>query len=236
MTNKIRVLIADDQDVIREGLRIVLDHHSDIEVAGVAGDGEEAVRMTQALKPDIVLMDLKMPHLSGIEATRQITNTVPGTQVIILTTYDTDDWVFEGVRAGAQGYLLKESGSEAVVASIRAVNRGESQLDPVIARKVLDAFRSTMLPLKAIQPIDDAPIDDAPIDGLDELPIELLTERESEILELIARGLSNKTIAAKLNLTDGTVRNYSSRILSKLHAYDRTQAVVKAARHGLVKL
>ena len=228
MTNKIRVLIVDDQDVIREGLRIVLDHHTDIQVADVACDGEEAVRKAHALKPDIVLMDLKMPRLGGIEATRQITSALPDTQVIILTTYDTDDWVFEGVRAGAQGYLLKESGSEAVIASIRAVQRGESQLDPVIARKVMDAFRNTLLPPKAKQP----PADEPP----DEPPIEPLTERESEILELIARGLSNKDIAATLSLTEGTIRNYSSHILSKLHAYDRTQAVIKAARHGIVKL
>src|SRR5690242_11707652 len=146
MTDRIRVLIADDQEVIRQGLRIVLNHVPDIEVVGVAGDGAEAVHMAQKLLPDIVLMDLKMPVLNGIEATRQITEKVPNAQVVILTTYDTDDWVFEGLRAGAQAYLLKESGSEAVIASIRAVCRGESQLDPPIARKVLDALRRALPP------------------------------------------------------------------------------------------
>jgi DNA-binding NarL/FixJ family response regulator len=223
MTDKIRVLIADDQEVIREGLRTVLDHIPDIEVVDVARDGAEAVRMAQILLPDIVLMDLKMPVLNGIEATFQITEKLPNTQVIILTTYDTDDLVFEGLRAGAQGYLLKESGSEAVIASIRAVRRGESQLDPPIARKVLDAFRRT-LPTR-VRP-----------QTADELPVEPLTERENEMLELIAQGLSNKEIASKLSLNEGTIRNRSSKILSKLHAYDRTQAVIKAARKGIVKL
>jgi DNA-binding NarL/FixJ family response regulator len=223
MTDKIRVLIADDQDVIREGLRTVLNHLLDIEVVGVARDGAEAVCAAEALHPDIVLMDLKMPVLNGIEATRQITKKLPATQVIILTTYDTDDWVFEGLRAGAQGYLLKESGSEAVIASIRAVRRGESQIDPAVARKVLDEFRR-LSPQKAEQSAEE------------DLPIEPLTERESEILELIAQGLSNKEIAGKLVLNEGTIRNHSSKILLKLHAYDRTQAVIKAVRQGIVKL
>jgi DNA-binding NarL/FixJ family response regulator len=223
MTDRIRVLIADDQDVIREGLRTVLNHLQDIEVADVACDGAEAVRMAQILRPDIVLMDLKMPVLNGIEATRQITERLPGTQVVILTTYDTDDWVFEGLRAGAQGYLLKESGSEAVIASIRAVRRGESQLDPAVARKVLDEFRR-LSPPKAERQTED------------KVPIDPLTERESEILELIAQGLSNKEIAYRLVLNEGTIRNHSSRILLKLHAYDRTQAVINAVRQGIVKL
>ncbi|HEY3341934.1 MAG TPA: response regulator transcription factor [Anaerolineae bacterium] len=223
MTYRIRVLIADDQDVIREGLRTVLNHLHDIEVAGVACDGAEAARMAQDLRPDIVLMDLKMPVLNGIEATRMITEKVPGTQVIILTTYDTDDWVFEGLRAGAQGYLLKESGSEAVIASIRAVWRGESQLDPSVARKVLDEFRRLVTPKSEQHTGDD-------------LPVEPLTERESEILELIAQGLSNKEIAYRLVLNEGTIRNHSSKILLKLHAYDRTQAVIKAVRQGIVRL
>ncbi len=223
MTDKISVLIVDDQEVIREGLRMVLNHQPDMVVLGVACDGADAVRLAQSLHPDIVMMDLKMPHMNGVEATRQITQTLSGTQVIILTTYDTDDWVFEGLRAGAQGYLLKESGSEAVIASIRAVHQGESQLDPPIARKVLDALRLTPSP-QANPPIEAEALE------------EPLTEREAEILTLIAHGLSNKEIAARLYLTEGTIRNRSSRILSKLHAYDRTQAVLKAARQGLVKL
>ena len=223
MTDKISVLIADDQEVIREGLRMVLNHLPDIAVLDVACDGVQAVQRAQELHPDIVMMDLKMPHMNGVEATRHITQTLTGTQVIILTTYDTDDWVFEGLRAGAQGYLLKESGSEAVIASIRAVHHGESQLDPHIARKVLDAFR-----------LAPPPVPKQNIEA-EELA-EPLTERESEILDLIAQGLSNKEIAARLYLTEGTIRNRSSRILSKLHAFDRTQAVLKAARQGIVKL
>jgi DNA-binding NarL/FixJ family response regulator len=223
MTERIRVLIVDDQEVIREGLRTVLDHIPDIEVVDVACDGAEAVRMAELLLPDIVLMDIKMPVLNGIAATSQITQKLPNTQVIILTTYDTDDLVFEGLRAGAQSYLLKESGSEAVIASIRAVRRGESQLDPHIARKVLDEFRR-ILPTRVRPQTADEP------------PVEPLTERENEMLELIAQGLSNKEIASKLSLNEGTIRNRSSKILSKLHAYDRTQAVIKAARQGIVKL
>jgi DNA-binding NarL/FixJ family response regulator len=235
MADKIRVLIVDNQDTIRdgheghEGLRIVLNHIPDIVVAGVAFDGADAVHMARYLRPDVVLMDLEMPVLSGVEATRQITLQVPGTQVIILTSCDTDDAVFEAVRAGAQSFLLKGSGPQAVVAAIRAVQRGESELDPAIARKVLDAFRRSPLP--------SPPLKTGPQVGEEvELAVKPLTARENEILELIAQGLSNREIASKLTLTEGTIRNHSSRILSKLHAYDRTQAVIKAARQGIVKL
>jgi DNA-binding NarL/FixJ family response regulator len=223
MNRKTRVLIADDQDVIREGLRTVLNCQNDIEVVGLACDGAEAVRMAHLLRPDVVLMDVKMPVMSGIDATRLIAQEVPGSQVIILTTYDSDDLVFAGVRAGAQGYLLKESGSEAVIASIRAVQRGESQLDTAIARKILDAFRR-VVPACAEPQVED------------KQPTEPLTEREKEILELIALGLNNREIASRLFLTEGTIRNHTSHILSKLHAYDRTQAVIKAARRGIVTL
>jgi DNA-binding NarL/FixJ family response regulator len=225
MTEKIRVLIADDQEIIREGLRIILNHCPDIEVVDVARDGAEAVHMARDSRPDIVLMDLKMPGMTGVEATRRITEAASASspQVIILTTYDTDDWVFEGVRSGAHAYLLKESGAEAVIASIRAVYRGESKLDPAIARKVLDAFRR-LSPPKPSPCAEEGP------------PPEHLTERESEILELIAQGLSNREIAARLSLNEGTIRNHSSKILSKLHACDRTHAVIKAARQGLVML
>jgi DNA-binding NarL/FixJ family response regulator len=223
MTEKIRVLIADDQEIIREGLRIILNHCPDIEVVDAARDGAEAVRMARDSRPDVVLMDLKMPGMTGVEATRRITVAANGPQVIILTTYDTDDWVFEGVRSGAHAYLLKESGSEAVIASIRAVYHGESKLDPAIARKVLDAFRR-LSPLKAAPPAADEP------------PCEQLTGREGEILDLIAQGLSNREIAARLSLNEGTIRNHSSKILSKLHACDRTHAVIKAARQGLIIL
>ena len=222
MTGKIRVLIVDDQDGFREGLRFLLNNHPDIEVTGVACDGAEAVHMAQYLHPEVVLMDIMMPVLSGIEATRLITQQFPDMQVISLSAYDADDWVFKGVRSGAQGYLMKGSGTEAVVESIRAVHRGESLLDPAIARKVLDEFRRSVPSIK--KPIET------------EQPFRPLTERENEILELIAHGMNNREIALKLCLTEGTIRNHSSRILSKLHAYDRTQAVIKAAQRGIVKL
>lgn len=219
---KIRVLIVDDQDIVRQGLKIILEHQPDMQVLGQASDGEEAVRQVQALAPDVVLMDIKMPRMSGIEATRRITQSLPETQVIILTTYDADDLVFDGIRAGAQGFLLKDAGSEAILDAVRAVHRGESQLDPQIARKVMNEFRRTAAPP------EPAPADDG--------VYEALSDRETEVLGLLARGMNSKEIAAALFLSDGTVRNYVSSILSKLHANDRTQAVIKAARRGMVKL
>jgi DNA-binding NarL/FixJ family response regulator len=219
---KIRVLIVDDQDIVRQGLKIIVEHQPDMTVVAQAVDGEEAVRLAQTLKPDVVLMDIKMPRLSGIEATRRITQTLPEVQVIILTTYDTDDLVFEGIRAGAQGFLLKDAGSDAILEAVRAVHRGESQLDPQIARKVMNEFR------RVVAPAEPAPADDG--------VYEALSERETEVLGLLARGMNSKEIAGTLFLSDGTVRNYVSSILSKLHANDRTQAVIKAARRGMVKL
>ena len=219
---KIRVLVVDDQDIVRQGLKIIIEHQPDMSVIGQAADGEESVRMTAVLKPDVVLMDIKMPHMSGIEATRKITEGQPQTQVIILTTYDADDLVFEGIRAGAQGFLLKDAGSEAILDAVRAVHRGESQLDPQIARKVMNEFR------RVVPPAEPAPADDG--------GYEALSEREMEVLGLLAKGMNSKEIAGALFLSDGTVRNYVSSILSKLHANDRTQAVIKAARRGMVRL
>ncbi len=219
---KIRVLVVDDQDIVRQGLKIIIEHQPDMSVIGQAADGEESVRMAAVLKPDVVLMDIKMPHMSGIEATRKITEGQPQTQVIILTTYDADDLVFEGIRAGAQGFLLKDAGSEAILDAVRAVHRGESQLDPQIARKVMNEFR------RVVPPAEPAPADDG--------GYEALSEREMEVLGLLAKGMNSKEIAGALFLSDGTVRNYVSSILSKLHANDRTQAVIKAARRGMVRL
>ena len=139
--DKIRVLIADDQEIIRQGLAVILDNQEDIVTVGQARDGEEAIAMTRALNPDVVLMDIKMPHMNGIQATRIITGEIPNSQVIILTTYDTDDWVFEGIRAGAQAFLLKDAGTDELADAIRSVAHGESQLDPTIARKVMAEFR-----------------------------------------------------------------------------------------------
>ncbi|MCL5995950.1 MAG: response regulator transcription factor [Chloroflexi bacterium] len=231
--DKIRVLIADDQEIICRGLAMILDHQVDIVTVGQARDGEEAIRLARELKPDIVLMDIKMPRMNGIQATRIITNELPQTQVIILTTYDSDDWVFEGIRAGAQAYLLKDAGTDELANAIRGVHHGESQLDPAIARKVMEEFRRLSAPRASLLPMPP-PTTDAP--SSQELVIEDLTERETEVLTLIAQGKSNKDIAAQLFLSEGTVKNYVSAIMAKLHANDRTQVVIKAVQQGIVKL
>ena len=197
------------------------------EAVGQAGDGEEAVALARTLRPDVVLMDLKMPRLGGIPATRHICAELPDTQVIILTTYDTDDLVFEGIKAGATGYLLKDATGERLVEAIQGVMRGESQLDPGVARKVLGEFQRLSMQAQA-RPVRRV--------GQDQLMIEPLTGREEEVLQLLVEGLSNKEIGARLHLTEGTVKNYVSALIAKLQANDRTHAVVTALRHGLVDL
>jgi len=227
----IRVLLVDDQEIVRQGLATILKYAPGIQVAGEASDGEEAVALAQALRPDVILTDLKMPRLGGIPATRRIRATLPETRVIILTTYDTDDLVFEGIKAGAQGYLLKDAAGETLAEAIRGVVRGESQLDPSVARKVLDEFQR----LAAQAPAQPAAA--AAGSGLNqELEIEALTPREEEVMRLLVEGLSNKEIGARLHLTEGTVKNYVSAIIAKLQANDRTHAVVTALRRGLVEL
>jgi DNA-binding NarL/FixJ family response regulator len=222
--SKIRVLLADDQDIIRTGLTIILNHQPDIEVVGQAADGLEAVEAAKQLQPDVVLMDIKMPHLNGIQATRQIVAALPKTQIIILTTYDTDDWVFDGIRAGAVGYLLKDTSGDNLAEAVRGALRGESQIDPTVARKVLREFQQ-VTSRRAVPP---QPVDDE--------PLEQLTDREEDILKLLAAGLANKEIAQQLSLSEGTVKNHISAILAKLHANDRTQAVLTALKRGLVDL
>jgi len=175
-------------------------------------------------------MDLKMPRLGGIPATRQICAELPDTRVIILTTYDTDDLVFEGIKAGARGYLLKDATSETLVEAIRGALRGESQLDPHVAAKVLGEFRRLAeepVPRQVKEPVEDTAAD---------VMIEPLTPREEEVLHLLVEGLSNREIGARLYLTEGTVKNYVSAIIAKLQANDRTHAVVTALRRGLVEL
>ena len=224
---KIRVLLADDQDIIRTGLTIILNHQPDLEVVGQAADGVQAIDLARQLQPDVILMDIKMPNLNGIQATRQIVAGQPHIQIIILTTYDTDDWVFDGIRAGAIGYLLKDTPSQDLAAAVRGAMRGESQIDPSVARKVLREFQHIT---------HDRAHVTAPRQKIDEPELEQLTDREEDVLKLLAAGLPNKDIALKLSLSEGTVKNHISAILAKLHANDRTQAVLTALKRGLVDL
>jgi DNA-binding NarL/FixJ family response regulator len=223
---EIRVLLVDDQQIVRQGLATILHYAPGIEVVGEAGDGQEAIELAAALRPDVVLMDLKMPRLGGIPATRRICQELPETQVIILTTYDADNLVFEGIKAGAKGYLLKDASSETLIEAIRGVVRGESLVDPGVAHRVLDEFQR-LASRPAARPSREV---------TEHLALEPLTPREEEVLELLAEGLSNREIGARLHLTEGTVKNYVSAIITKLQANDRTHAVVTALRHGLVDL
>jgi DNA-binding NarL/FixJ family response regulator len=221
----IRVLIVDDLELMRRALKTVLEQQPDLLVVGQAVNGEQAVHFARLLQPDVVLMDLQMPLLNGIQATRLIVGEHARAHVVVLTTYDTDNLVFDAIRAGAQAYVLKERSSAEIIDVIRAVAAGESRLDPAIARKVMTEFRR-------LSPTPAAP---APAENVD-YPLETLTEREMEVLVLIAQGKSNPTIAAELFLSEGTVRNYVSKIMAKLHANDRTQMVLTALRSGMVKL
>ncbi len=236
--SSIRVLLVDDQQIVRQGLATILKYAPGIEVVGEAGDGEEAIRLAQELVPDVVLMDLKMPGLGGIPATRRICAMEPTIHVIILTTYDADDMVFEGIKAGARGYLLKDASSETLVEAIGGVVRGESQIDPGVARAVLSEFQrlSVEAPSASSRMLPETEGAAAPSAGAQGTLIESLTPREEEVLLLLVEGLSNKEIGARLHLTEGTVKNYVSAIIAKLQANDRTHAVVTALRRGLVEL
>lgn len=218
MTTPITILIVDDQALFREGLRTLLSVQRDFEVIGEAANGEEALREARKKRPAVVLMDLQMPVLDGVAATRQLRSAQPDTKVIVLTTFDDDDYVFEGLRAGAVGYLLKDAPSEKLVEAIRAAARGESFLQPSVASKVIAEF--TRLTDKRAQP--------------NRLLVEPLSSRELEILSLIAKGDSNKEIAAALLIAEGTVKNHVTSILGKLAVRDRTQAALKGLELGLI--
>lgn len=219
----IRVLIADDQALIRRGMAMLVDAAPDMQVVGQAADGVEAVQMAQQLRPDVVLMDLHMPRKSGVLATREITAALPKTRVMVLTTFDRDELVFDAVRAGAQAYLLKDASEDEVLETVRAVHRGESRMTPQVARKVMDQFRS-LANRVADHPAPEA--QPAPAQAEPALPPDALTEREAAVLELIAKGQSNRQIAAALHLAEGTVKNHVSRIMQKLHANTRTELAV----------
>lgn len=221
-TKKIRVLLVDDQNLFREGLRIILSVQPDIEVVGEAANGQQALEQVAALQPDLVLMDLRMPVLDGVATTKRLHQTHPQSRIIVLTTFDDDEFVFEGLRAGAVGYLLKDVQSEKLLEAIRAASRGESFLQPSIAAKLVAEFTR----LSAAPPSPPPP----QIAGL----VEPLSERELEILGQVATGASNKEIATALFITEGTVKNHLTNILGKLEVRDRTQAVLKAKELGLL--
>jgi DNA-binding NarL/FixJ family response regulator len=220
--SKIRVLIAEDHALVRRGTAMLLNTEPDMEVVGQACDGIEAVAMAEQLRPDVVLMDLHMPRQSGVAATREITRILAGTQVLVLTTLDDDETVFEAVRAGAHGYLLKDVTEQELLDTIRALRRGESRLTPQIARKVMDQFRLLAGPPKFASGENTA-VKPAPA-------IEALSDKEEKILQLITDGLSNRQIAAAMFLAEGTVKNYVSRIMEKLHANTRTALAVMLAK------
>jgi len=214
----VRVFLCDDQAIVIEGLRAILEDVADIEVVGAAHNGHEALGGIPSARPDVVLMDLKMPQMNGIQATRAIREQFPDVRVLVLTTYDDDEWVFDAVRSGAVGYLLKDAPQEDLLKAIRDAAAGRSPVDPKVAGKILAQL--------ARQPVQ-SPNERRLIDQL--------SEREREILRLMALGQSNAEIAMSLFLTEGTVKNYVSVILQKLGAADRTQAAVLAVRAGLAE-
>jgi len=207
----IRILLAEDQTLMRQGLKTILELESGFEVAGEAEDGKAAVKLALQLRPDIILMDVQMPQLNGVEATAAICRSWPEAKVIILTTFDRDDYVFQGVRAGAVGYLLKDLPSPKLVETIRRVHDGEVFIQPEIASRTLRA---------ALHSPGDL--------------IEPLSEREREVLVMLAQGIPNKEIADKLHLAEGTVKNHVSNILGKLQAQNRTEAADIARKRGLI--
>lgn len=217
----IRILICDDQSLFREALRTLLSAYKELEVIGEAANGEEALRIAFSQTPDIILMDLRMPVMDGVEATRRIVQMSKGIKVIVLTTFDDDETVFEGLRAGAVGYLLKDVSSDKLVEAIKTAYRGEYFLLPSITAKVVSEFSRISKP--------------APKHRDDFLP-DALSPREVEILKLVATGASNREIAETLVISEGTVKNHLSSILSKLGVRDRMQAILKAKEYGIISI
>jgi len=215
--DKIRIIIADDHKVVREGTRELLQKENDLEVVGEAGDGEEAVDLVKKLKPDVVIMDIAMPRLNGIEATKQIKELFPRMVVLILTGYEYDQYVFALLEAGAAGYLLKDVRGQEVIEAVRAVHAGESVLHPVVARKALDHF---------VHPESKG----------DPPKFQALTDREIEVLRLAAKGHGNKEIAAELDLSVRTIQAHLGNIFNKLKVGSRTEAVIIGLKNGLLTL
>jgi DNA-binding NarL/FixJ family response regulator len=219
----ISIVLADDQPMLRLGFRLVLDAQPDMQVVGEAGDGAAAVRLAQARQPAVVLMDVRMPGMDGIEATRRIVTAVSATRVLILTTFDLDEYAYEGLRAGASGFLLKDVPPPDLLSAIRAVASGDAVVAPSVTRRLLDAF------LPHLPDPGRAPGAGLPPE------VKTLTAREREVLTEVAAGLSNAEIAAVLVLSEATVKTHVGRILGKLGLRDRVQAVVYAYEHGLVR-
>ena len=212
----IRVLIAEDQTLMRQGLRTILDLNDGFIVVGEAENGQVAFERALALRPDVVLMDVQMPEINGVEATRQITQALPATKVIILTTFDYDEYVFDGMKAGARGYMLKDMRAAELLDNIRRIHAGESIVQPSVATRLIAEFSQRR--------------------GAAQTPsYEPLSERELEVLRLLAGGANNKSIATQLVLAEGTIKNYVSSILDKLHAANRTHATRIAREQGLIE-
>ncbi len=209
-----KILLCDDQAIIRDGLEMLLTLEKDLQVVGSASDGAEAIELAAQKQPDLILMDLKMPGVNGIEATRDIRARFPHIKILVLTTYDDDEWVFDAIRAGASGYLLKDTPRQKIIEAIRGTLDGKSFVDPAVAGKLMSQLVSNQK-----QPAS--------------ILAEKLTERELDVLRLIAKGFNNSDIARQLHLSEGTVRNHVSAILEKLGVSDRTQAAVIAIQHGL---
>ena len=218
MTDAIRVLLVDDQQLIRVGFRMVLDTEPDLTVVGEAGDGAEALRMVAAERPDVVLMDVRMPQMDGIEATRRIVAEHPAVRIVVLTTFDLDEYAFAAVRAGASGFLLKDAHPHELVAAIRAAHAGEATLSPRVTKRMLELFGSSL-------PAETEPASAA---------LGELTDREREVFVAIGRGLTNAEIGVELFVSESTVKTHVGRVLAKLGARDRVQAVIMAHRMGLV--
>ena len=215
----IRLLIVDDQELIRTGLRLFLETQDELEVIGEAGDGAEAIERARELRPDVILMDIRMPNVDGVEATARLTAAAiePSPRVLMLTTFDLDEYVFGALRAGAAGFLLKDAPRERLLEAIRIVHGGDALLSPSITRRLIEDFATRTDPLEPPAVV-----------------LEQLTAREREVLVLVARGLSNGEIAERLVVTEATVKSHVGRILMKLDLRDRVQAVVFAYEHGIV--
>ncbi len=217
-TDKITILLVDDQRLMRDGLRTLLELEDDLAVVGEAGNGEEALAHFATLQPDIVLMDVRMPGMDGVEATRRLHAQWPAVKIIILTTFDEDEYIFEGLRAGALGYLLKAVSGEELAHAIRAVAAGQALIDPAVTRKLVTEF-ARLAPSQ--RPLNT---------GL----AEPLSEREIAILRLVAQGLTNREIADRIHLAEGTVKNYVTSLLGKIGVRDRTQAALRGRELGLL--